>query len=342
MKLTAEEISKIIQGEIQGDPKVLVSSFGNIKDAKKGAITFLLNKKYEQYVKSTNASVIITPKIKIDTDKTVIKVNNPVKKFSDIINILQPQDIRKNIISKKSQIHTNSKIGKRVSISDFCVIEKNVNIDPDCLILPNTFIGENVTIQTNCQIGPNVTIYKNCIIGKNCIIHAGSVIGSDGFGFVHNNGLLSKMPQTGRVIIGDEVEIGANTTIDRGTLEDTRIGNGVKLDNLIQIGHNVMIGDNTVIAAQCGIAGSTKIGKNCMLGGQVAIADHINIGDNVKIAGKSGVIKNVKNNQVLQGPLAFEIKDFQKSYIHFKKLDKIVEELNQLKKKGNLAKNDTK
>ena len=342
MKLTAEEISKIIQGEIQGDPKALVSSFGNIKDAKKGAITFLLNKKYEQYLKSTKASIIITPKIKIDTDKTLIKVNNPVEKFSDIINILQPPNIRKSIISKKSQIHTTSNIAERVSINDFCVIEKNAKINSDCVILPNTFIGENVTIQTNCQIGPNVTIYKNCIIGKNCIIHAGAVIGSDGFGFAQNNGTLSKMPQTGRVIIGDEVEIGANTTIDRGTFEDTTIGNGVKLDNLIQIGHNVMIGNNTVIAAQCGIAGSTKIGKNCMLGGQVAIADHINIGDNVKIAGKSGVIKNVKSNQVLQGPLAFEIKDFQKSYIHFKNLDKIVDELNQLKNKDNIAKNDKK
>ena len=342
VKLTAEEISKIIQGEIQGDANVLVSSFGNIKDAKKGAITFLLNKKYEQYIKSTNASVIITPKIKLDTDKTIIKVNNPVKKFSEIIDILQPQDIRENIISRQSQIHKNSKIGERVSINDFCVIKKNVKIGPDCLILPNTFIGENVTIQANCQIGPNVTIYKNCIIGKKCMIHAGAVIGSDGFGFAENNGTLSKMPQTGRVVIGNEVEIGANTTIDRGTFEDTTIGNGVKLDNLIQIGHNVMIGENTVIAAQCGIAGSTKIGKNCMLGGQVAVADHINIGDNVKIAGKSGVIKNVKNNQVLQGPLAFEIKDFQKSYVHFKNLDTIIQELHQLKKKVNIAKNNTK
>lgn len=150
------------------------------------------------------------------------------------------------------------------------------------------------------------------------------------------------MPQAGSVIIGDNVEIGSNSTIDRGTLQNTKIGDGVKIDNLIQIGHNVEIGENTLIAAQCGIAGSTKIGKNCMLGGQVAVADHIKIGDNVKIAGKSGVIKNVPNNQILQGPLAFEIKDFQKSYVHFKNLGKMFEELKKLKTKQNIAKNTQK
>lgn len=342
MKLTAHKISKIIQGELYGDGNVVISSFGNIKDANRGAVTFLLNDKYKKYVQSTNASLIITPKINISTQKTIIKVDNPVEKFLEILELLNPKEITTNIISKKADIHVKSQIGKAVSIGAFCFVEANSTIENGCIIQPNTFIGKNVIIQSNCQIGPNVTIYDNSIIGKNCIIHAGSVIGSDGFGFAHNNGILSKMPQTGRVIIGDNVEIGSNTTIDRGTLEDTIIGDGVKLDNLIQIGHNVKIGNNTVIAAQCGIAGSTKIGQNCMLGGQVAVADHINIGDNVKIAGKSGVIKDVKNNKVLQGPLAFDIKDFQKSYIHFKNLGKITKELNQLKEKQNIAKNNKK
>ena len=342
MKLTAQKISKIIKGELHGDGDVVISSFGNIKNAKKGAVTFLLNDKYKKYVQSTNASLIITPNINISTQKTIIKVDNPVEKFSEILELLNPKKNTTSIISKKADIHIKSQIGKAVSIGVFCFIEANSTIGDDCIIQPNTFIGKNVRIQSNCQIGPNVTIYDNSIIGKNCIIHAGSVIGSDGFGFVHSNGILSKMPQTGRVIIGDNVEIGSNTTIDRGTLEDTIIGNGVKLDNLIQIGHNVNIGNNTVIAAQCGIAGSTKIGQNCMLGGQVAVADHINIGDNVKIAGKSGVIKNVENNKVIQGPLAFDIKDFQKSYIHFKNLDRTIKEINQLKEKQNIAKNNKK
>lgn len=342
MKLTAQELAKKIDGEIQGKSNTIISSFSNIKDAKKGDVTFLSNLKYEKYINSTKASIIITPKINISTKKTIIKVDDPVKQFSAILEIFKPKETRKSIVSKKASIHKNVKVGKNVFIGDFCIIEQNAIIEQDCVILPNTFIGKNVKIQNSSQIGPNSTIYHNCVIGKNCIIHAGVVIGSDGFGFVKNKNTLSKMPQAGSVIIGDNVEIGSNSTIDRGTLSNTKIGDGVKLDNLIQIGHNVEIGQNTLIAAQCGIAGSTKIGKNCMLGGQVAVADHIKIGDNVKIAGKSGVIKNVPNNQVLQGPLAFEIKDFQKSYVHFKNLSKMFEELKKLKTKQNIAKNTQK
>ena len=342
MKLTAQELAKKIDGEIQGKSNTIISSFSNIKDAKKGDVTFLSNLKYEKYINSTKASIIITPKINISTKKTIIKVDDPVKQFSAILEIFNPKETRKSIVSKKASIHKNVKIGKNVFIGDFCIIEKNTIIEQDCVILPNTFIGNNVKIRHSSQIGPNTTIYQNCVIGKKCIIHAGVVIGSDGFGFVQNNNKISKMPQAGSVIIGDNVEIGSNSTIDRGTLENTKIGDGVKLDNLIQIGHNVEIGQNTLIAAQCGIAGSTKIGKNCMLGGQVAVADHIKIGDNVKIAGKSGVIKNVPNNQVLQGPLAFDIKDFQKSYVHFKNLGKMFEELKKLKTKQNIAKNTQK
>ena len=342
MKLTAKQISDIVQGELKGDGDLVISSFGNITNANKGSVTFLLNDKYAKYINSTKASLIITPKMNISTKKTIIQVDNPVKKFTEIIEFFKPKEVNKYIISKKANIHLKAKIENRVSISEFCVIKENASIENNCIILPNTFIGKNVIIKSNCQVGPNVIIYDDCVIGENCIIHAGSVIGSHGFGFAQNNGELSKMPQTGKVLIGDNVEIGANTTIDRGSFEDTTIGNGVKLDNLIQIGHNVMIGENTVIAAQCGIAGSTKIGKNCMLGGQVAVADHIEIGDNVKIAGKSGVIKNVKNNQIIQGPLAFDIKNFQKSYIHFKNLGQIIEEINQLKKAQAIAKNNKK
>ena len=342
MKITAKEICNLIKGEIFGNSNIIITSFNNIQDSQEGDITFVSNNQYLKYIHSTQASVIITPKLDINTNKTIIKVTDPVKKFSEIVDIFNPKKNRKIEISESAKIGKNCTIGRDVLVDHNCIIEDNVKIGDNCSILPNTFIGNNVIIKKNSQIGPNVSIYNNCNIGNKCIIHAGVVIGSDGFGFASYNGTLSKMPQVGKVIINDNVEIGANTTIDRGTINDTEIDQGVKLDNLIQIGHNVKIGKNTVIAAQCGIAGSTQIGENCMIGGQVAIADHIKIGNNVKIAGKSGVIKNVKDNQIIQGPLAFEIKEFQKSYIHFKNLDSIISDFNQLKKNIDSAKNNKK
>ncbi len=342
MEIKVGDIAKMINGKINGDPNTVISSFSDIKNAQKGDVTFLADKKYEKYITSTKASLIIIPKIKINTPQTTISVDDPVTKFSEILHLLKPHNNNNKGVSSTSEICSSSKIGNNTTIDNFCVIQKTTMIGDNCIIGANTFIGHNVVIKANCKIGPNVTIYHNSEIGENCIIHAGVVIGSDGFGFVPHKGKLSKMPQVGKVIIKNNVEIGANTTIDRGTLENTQIEKGVKLDNLIQIGHNVQIGENTVIAAQSGIAGSTKIGKNCMIGGQVAIANHIKIGNNVKIAGKSGVIKHIADNQIIQGPLAFDIKEFQKSYIHFKNLTKIVEELNRIKKKFSVSKNNKK
>lgn len=342
MKFKINEISRLINGHIKGDPDLYISSFSNIEDAQEGDVTFLSDLKYKKYIDSTKASLIIIPKIDIETKITTITVNDPITEFSKIINLFNPQKNYNNTISKKSDINPSAKIGTNVSISSFCVINQNTFVGDNCTIGANTFIGPNVTIKENCHIGPNVTIYDNSKIGANCTIHAGVIIGADGFGFVPNNNKIAKMPQAGKVIIQNNVEIGANTTIDKGTLKNTVIEEGVKLDNLIQIGHNVQIGKNTLIAAQCGIAGSTKIGENCMIGGQVAIAHHIRIGNNVKIAGKSGVIKNVSNNQIIQGPLAFSIKEFQKSYIHFKNLSKIVDDLEEIKKNKIVSKNHKK
>ena len=342
MKFKISEINKLINGNVVGDPGLYISSFSNLEDAQEGDVTFLSDLKYQKYIKSTKASLIIIPDINIDTEITTISVNDPITAFSKIIELFNPQKKYNNTISKKSEINKSAEIGQNVSISSFCVIHQNVFIGDNCIIEANVFIGQNVTIQENCHIGPNVTIYDNSKIGSHCTIHAGAIIGSDGFGFVPNKNKISKMPQAGKVVIKNNVEIGANTTIDKGTLKNTIIEEGVKLDNLIQIGHNVYIGKNTLIAAQCGIAGSTKIGENCMIGGQVAIAHHINIGNNVKIAGKSGVIKNIPNNQIIQGPLAFNIKDFQKSYIHFKNLSKIVSDLEEIKKNKIVSKNHKK
>ena len=199
--------------------------------------------------------------------------------------------------------------------------------------MSNCFIGNNVTIGKNTIIFPGVTIYNNCIIGANNIIHAGVVIGSDGFGFASENDKYFKINQTGNVITEENVEIGANTTIDRATLGSTKIGKGVKLDNLIQIGHNVQIQKHTVIAAHVAIAGSTKIGEKCMIGGNSSIAGHLNIGNNVKIAGHSGIGSNIKDNQTVQGPFAFNLKDFQRSYVIFKKLPEIYHRLREIEKK---------
>jgi UDP-3-O-[3-hydroxymyristoyl] glucosamine N-acyltransferase len=348
MKLKASEICDIIKGNLIGDSNIIVSSFSNIENAKKGDITFLADMRYKKYIHSTKASIIIVPEINLQPEITSIKtctfifVKHPAEQFIKILNLFTPKKKRKNQISTTATIKKNTNIGENVLIREYAIIEENVKINDNCIIHPNTYIGENTVIKSNSEIGPNVTIYENTEIGKNCRIHAGVVLGADGFGFIPKNKELIKMPQIGKTILKDNVEIGANTTVDRGTLEDTVIHSGVKLDNLIQVGHNVEIGENTIIAAQTGIAGSTKIGENCMIGGQVAISNHIKIGNNVKIAGKSGVIKNVGDNKIIQGPLAFDIKKFQKSYVHFKNLPKIVSNLKNLKEKKKIAKNNSK
>jgi UDP-3-O-[3-hydroxymyristoyl] glucosamine N-acyltransferase len=237
-------------------------------------------------------------------------------------------------LSNKADICTDTTIGNEVYIGAFTSICSDVIIGNNVKIHPNCFIGENVTIADNTIIFPNVSIYHDCKIGENNIIHSGAVIGSDGFGFApdgDNN--YKKISQIGNVITGNDVEIGANTTIDRATMGSTKIGNGVKLDNLIQIAHNVEVGDHTVIAAQAGVAGSSKIGKNCMIGGQTAVSGHLSIADDVKVAGQSGIASSIKEvGKIVQGPMAFDIRDFQRSYIIFKRLPELYQTLNKLKK----------
>tara|TARA_B100001250_G_C19788250_1_gene785186 strand:- start:230 stop:1231 length:1002 start_codon:yes stop_codon:yes gene_type:complete len=333
MEILASKICDTINGTLHGNPNTKILSFSSIKNAQKGDITFLSNNRYKKYLKSTKASIIIVPNIEINSEKTLIKVDNPIAKFCEILNIFFTHQVIKKGVSNKANIHSKSKIGDNVFIGDFSIIEENVSIGENCYIGPNTFVGQNTKIKSGSTIGPNVTIYDNTEIGQNCFLGAGSVIGSDGFGFYNSQNKLFKIPHLGKVIIKNNVEIGSNNTIDRGTFENTIIENGVKMDNLIQIAHNVIIGEHTVIAAQTGIAGSTKLGHHCMIGGQVAISEHLEIGNNVKIAGKSGVIKNVSNNSIIQGPLAFNIKDFQKSYIHFKNLDNLYSDIKKLKEK---------
>jgi len=337
MKFTAQQIAKILNGDIVGKTDIEVSSLAKIEEGKKGDLCFLSNEKYTPHIYTTKASVVIVnssfnPEKEIST--TLIKVEDAYTSFSQLLELYNKMQFNKVGISEKSDIDKNSTIGKDVFIGAFTSIAQGVKIGENVKIHSNCFIGENVSIADNTIIFPNVSIYHDCKIGKNNIIHSGVVIGSDGFGFApdeDNN--YAKISQIGNVTIGDDVEIGANTTIDRATMGSTKIGNGVKLDNLIQIAHNVEIGECTVIAAQAGVAGSSKIGKNCMIGGQTAVSGHLTIADEVKIAGQSGIASSIKEvGKIVQGPMAFDIRDFQRSYIIFKKLPELYRTVNTLKK----------
>ena len=337
MKFSATKIADIIQGTIEGDHNVEIHALAKIEDAKYGDICFLANDKYVNFIYKSNASIIIVNnlfKAKKPIKATLIKVSNPYSSFNKLIEIFDTNKFKKLGLSKKADISKNILIGNQVYIGPFTSIKKNVIIGDNVKIHSNCNIAENVIIRDNTTIFSNVSIYNNCIIGANNIIHSGAVIGSDGFGFNANQkNQYEKINHIGNVEISDNVEVGANTTIDRGTIGSTKIGKGVKLDNLIQIGHNVNIGENTVIAGLTAIAGSTKIGNNCMIGGSSGIAGHLKIGNNVKIAGLTGVGSNIKDGETIQGPYAFNQKDFLRSYIIFKKLPKIYKSLQKIEKK---------
>ena len=337
MKFTAQQIAEILNGEIVGNAEVEVNSLAKIEEGKKGDLCFLANEKYTPHIYTTKASIVIVNTSFIsDTEitATLIKVEDAYSSFSQLLELYNKMQFNELGISKKADIDKNSSIGDTVFVGAFTSICEGVSIGNNVKIYPNCYIGKNVTIGDNSIIYPNVSIYHNCKIGNNNIIHSGVVIGSDGFGFAPNaENNYDKISQIGNVIIGDDVEIGANTTIDRATMGSTKIGKGVKLDNLIQIAHNVEVGDHTVIAAQAGVAGSSKIGKNCMIGGQTAVSGHITIADEVKIAGQSGIASSIKQvGKIVQGPMAFDIKDFQRSYIIFKKLPNLYRTVNTLKK----------
>jgi UDP-3-O-[3-hydroxymyristoyl] glucosamine N-acyltransferase len=337
MKFNAQQIAEIINGEIVGNADVEVRSLAKIEEGEKGDVSFLANPKYTPYIYTSKASIVIVNK-SFAADKninaTLIKVENAYASFSQLLELYSQMKFNKVGLSEKADVATNSTIGDDVFIGAFTSIAEGVILEKNVKIYPNCYIGENVTIKENTILFSGVKIYHDCMVGTNNIIHSGVIIGSDGFGFAANgNANYKKISQIGNVVIGNNVEIGANSTIDRATMGSTIIGNGVKLDNLIQVAHNVEIGEHTVIAAQTGIAGSSKIGKNCMIGGQVAVSGHLRIADKVKIAGQSGIASSITEvGKIVQGPMAFNIKDFQRSYIIFKKLPEIYETLNKIKK----------
>lgn len=331
MKFTASQIATILNGTILGDENAIVSKLSKIEEGEPESLSFLSNKKYNNYLYTTQASIVIinedfVPEREIQT--TLIKVPDAYSAFTQLLTFYNKVKLDKKGIEQPSFIDTSATMGKDPYIGAFSYIGKHVQIGNNVKIFPQVYIGDNVTIGDNTILFTGAKVYAECEIGSDCVIHSNVVIGADGFGFApQEDGSYDKIPQTGNVIIGDKVEIGSGTTIDRATLGSTKIDNGVKLDNQIMIAHNVEIGAHTVIAAQTGVAGSSKIGKYCVIGGQVGVVGHITIGDHVKIQAQSGISKNLKEGEVVQGSPAFGYGDWNKSYVHFKNLPKSLSEI---------------
>lgn len=339
MQFTAEQIAGILGGEIVGNPNAAVSRLSKIEEGTEGSLTFLSNPKYNNYIYTTQASITIVNSTFVpesDITTTLIKVEDAYGAFTKILEYYDQVKHNKSGIEQPSFIADSAKYGDHFYLGCFSYVGNNVKIGHNVKIYPNSYIGDNAVIGDNVIIFAGTRIYSESIIGNNCNIHSGTIIGADGFGYApQQDGTYKKIPQIGNVIIEDHVDIGSCTTIDRATMGSTVIRKGVKLDNQIQIAHNVEIGENTVIAAQTGVAGSTKIGKNCMIGGQVGIAGHLTIGNNVRIQAQSGIGRNIADGETIQGSPALGYADYNKSYVHFRNLPKIVAELEELKKQIN-------
>jgi len=336
MKFTARIIADFIKGEIVGNPEEVVTDISRIEEGKKGTLAFLANPKYEKYLYTTEASIILINKdfqITAPLKSTIIKVDNAYDAFTSLLELYSRMIPEKKGIEQPCFIDPTAKIGENAYIGAFAYIGAGVVIGQNTKIYPQTYVGDFTQIQDNTVIYPGVRIYHGCLIGSSCIIHSGAVIGADGFGFVQQpDQQYRKIPQVGNVIIEDLVEIGSNVTIDRATMGSTIIRRGTKFDNLIQIGHNVEVGENSVIVSQAGVAGSTKVGKNCMIGGQVGLAGHLKIGDNVKIGAQSGVSNSLKDGETVLGSPALEVTKQIKAMIVYKSLPEMSKKLAELEK----------
>lgn len=334
MEFSAIQIATFLNGTVEGNPNVKVSNFSKIEDGKPGTLTFLANAKYEHYIYQTKASIVLVNNDFAPAEQvpaTMVRVENAYAALAMLLNLVEQHKQKKEAgIDSAAFIAKNATIGEGCYVGSFAYIGDNARLGKNCRIYPHAYIGDNVNIGDNCIVYPHVTVYEGCIIGNNCILHAGSVIGADGFGFAPEGETYKKIPQLGNVVIEDDVEIGANTTIDRAVMESTIIHKGAKLDNLIQIAHNVEVGENTVMAAQVGIAGSTKIGKHCMFGGQVGLAGHIKITDHVNFGAQSGVISDIKEPTTVLGSPAIHAKSFMRSSAIFNHLPDMYRTMGQL------------
>lgn len=341
MEFTAEQIAGLLNGEVIGNPQASVSALAKIEEGQPGALSFLSNPKYEVYIYNTASSICIVnqsfePSKALPETLTLIKVADAYACFAQLLALYDSMNKKEAIIEQPSFIHESAQVGNNVYIGAFAYIGANVKISDNCQIHPNAVIQDNASIGPNTILYASVNIYKECHVGANCIIHAGTVIGSDGFGFAPDeNGVYSKIPQIGNVVIEDDVEIGANCTIDRATMGSTFIRKGVKIDNLCQIAHNVDVDQHTAMAAQVGIAGSAKIGKHVMIGGQTGIAGHLSVADHTKIVAQSGIPSTVKKADTLMGTPAIPINEYKRSHFGFRKLPGLIQKIYELENKLN-------
>jgi len=336
MKFTAKMIADLLQGSVVGDPEASVDSISKIEEGKIGTLSFLANPKYEKYIYETESSIVLVNADFVPTGEikaTLIKVKDAYQAFAQLLELYNVSQ-KKTGIDSLAFIDPSAKIGENVYIGAFAYIGENAVIEDNVQIYPQVYVAKNVQVKKDTSLASGVKIYHDCVIGRNCILHAGVVIGSDGFGFVpQTNQDHKKVPQIGNVVIEDNVEIGANSTIDRATIGSTFIRKGVKLDNMVMIAHNVDIGERTVIAAQTGVSGSTKIGKDCMIGGQVGIAGHLIIADKVCLGAQSGLGSNVtEEGLILQGYPVMPYKNFYRSAAVFKNLPEMAKKIHQLEK----------
>lgn len=336
MEFTAEQIANVIGGRVEGNKDAKVHTFAKIEEGTEGAISFLSNPKYTHYLYNTKSSIVIVNEdleLEKDIDATLIRVKNAYESIAKLLQIYEASKPKKTGVAPQAYIAPSAKLGNNCYVGPFAYVGEGAEIGDGCQIYPHAVIGDNIKVGTNCIFYPNTTIYQGCKIGNNVTIHAGSVIGADGFGFAPGADGYDKIPQIGIVVIEDNVEIGANTCVDRSTMGATVIHKGVKLDNLVQVAHNVEIGENTVMSAQVGIAGSTKVGSWCMFGGQVGLAGHITIGDKTFLGAQSGVPGSLKGGEELIGTPPMNPRAYFKSKAIFRRLPDMYKDLNDAKKK---------
>lgn len=337
MEFSAKQIAQMLEGRVEGNENAVVGKLCKIEEGEKGGLSFLANPKYNHYLYSTKASIVIInedfePEEEIKT--TVIRVKDAYSCFAKLLEIYNQYRLNKNGISSLAFIDKQAEIAEDVYVGEFAVISKGAKIGKGSKIYPHVYIGDDVKIGENVTLFAGVRIYHDTVIGNNCILHSGAVLGADGFGFAPlADGTFKKIAQIGNVVIEDDVEIGANATIDRATMGSTKVMKGTKIDNLCQLGHNVVIGQSTAMAAQTGVAGSTKIGSNCFIGGQVGFSGHIKVGDRCSIGAQAGIISDIKDEARIIGSPAIDAKTYMKSYVYFRKLEQMKNKMNELEKR---------
>ncbi|MBR1462700.1 MAG: UDP-3-O-(3-hydroxymyristoyl)glucosamine N-acyltransferase [Prevotella sp.] len=345
MEITAKQIAGFIQGRVEGDENAIVNTFAKIEEGKAGAISFLSNPKYLHYIYETESSVVLINEdvvLEKSVKPTLIRVKNAYESVAKLLQLYQSMQPKKTGIDPLAFVSPSAKVGEGCYIGAFAFVGDNVEIGNHTQIYPHSVIEDGAKIGDDCLIYPNVSVYHGCRLGNRVTIHSGTVIGADGFGFAPNAEGYDKIPQIGNVVIEDDVEIGANTCVDRSTMGSTVVHKGVKLDNLVQIAHNVEVGENTVMSAQVGIAGSTKVGSWCMFGGQAGFAGHIKVGDKTFVGAQCGVNSSLKGNETVIGSPAMDAKQFFKSSVLFRKLPEIYKQMNEMQKEIEALKSQLK